>query len=129
MADTRDTPGVERADDDALRNDIDQEQEKLAQAEHREEIIRERIKRLMMRGEKYDPMSYANFFEAIDNAAEMDRNLIWNLIFAADKRRYDDDFRNRTALVAISNTVFDYWERIARVVVTEQVDRLWDGQE
>lgn len=88
---------MDRMDDNAMRN----------------EWIEERAAWSMKDGELYDPYSFQNFLEALENSPDITRKLMWEEFREAKLRGFQQDDVNRRAVYAVKTLVHAYWERIA----------------
>jgi hypothetical protein len=94
-------------------------------AEHTQEIraeqIEQRAKSLMRVGEEYHPWSFENFEEAIGNAPDAERKVMFATIAEAVASGLKNDHCNHMALVAIRQMNERYWTKLA-VCVAERDD-------
>lgn len=77
-------------------------------ADHRAELVEARTKQLMDKGEDYHPWTFENFTEAIENAPEAERKMMFNLIAAAVDLGLNNDHGNHMALVGLRQLVERY---------------------
>ena len=95
-------------------------------AERRAAMVEQRTKDLMQVGEEYHPWSFQNFEEAIANAPDSDRVLMFTYIAAAVDQGLKNDHTNHLALVGLRQLVERYWTKCAAQAADEELTDLSD---
>jgi len=77
-------------------------------AERRADMVEQRTKDLMQKGESWHPWTFENFEEAIGNAPEAQRKVMFSCIASAVDSGLNNDHANHCALVAVRQLVERY---------------------
>lgn len=104
---------VERASDREFRIELNLHLSKEDQCARKAAMIEQRAKDLMQKNEWCDPWSFTNFTEAIENAPEHERKMMFSTVAEAVSQRLDNNHANHLALVALRQMVERYWLDIA----------------
>jgi len=100
------TASVERK---AFRDDLNRFLDAVAAEERRYELIEQESLNQIQPGQEFYPWTFEHFEEAIGNAPNGDRAIVFASIASAVDQHLDNDFTNHTALVAIRQLVERYW--------------------
>lgn len=112
---------IDRMVERGQRNELNRFLERESLAEVRAEQTEQRAKDLMRMGEEYHPWTFENFEEAIGNAPDANRKIMFATIAEAVSVGLVDNHRNHLALVAVRQLVERYWTELA-VSVAERDD-------
>ncbi len=82
-------------------------------AEQRAARVEERAKDLMQPGEDYYPWTFENFEEAIGNAPDAQRKMLFACVSEAVDAGLQNDHANHLALVALRQLNERYWTEVA----------------
>lgn len=104
---------IDRMVERAQRNELNRFLGKEAAEERHAEEIEQRAKDMMQVGEEYHPWTFANFDEAIGNAPDAERMVMFATIAAAVDLDLKNEYSNHMALVAIRQLNERYWMEAA----------------
>lgn len=96
-----------------FRRSIEHHLKTLDEAEAEAERVEQRAKYLTQPGEEFHPWTFDNFEEAIGNAPEAERKVMFATIAAAVDSNLKNDNNNHLALVSVRCMVERYWLEIA----------------
>jgi len=92
----------------AIEYELNHHLNKESEAELRAAMVEQRTKDLMQVGEAWHPWSFENFEEAIGNAPEAQRKVMFSCIASAVDGGLNNDHANHCALVAVRQLVERY---------------------
>lgn len=104
---------VERASDREFRIGLEKYLNRGDECARKAAMIEQRAKDMMQKNEWCDPWSFTNFTEAIENAPEHERKLMFSTVAEAVSQRLDNNHTNHLALVALRQMVERYWLDVA----------------
>jgi len=104
---------IDRMVERAQRNELNRFLDKQDDEERHAEEIGQRAKDMMQVGEEYHPWTFTNFEEAIGNAPDSERMVMFATISAAVDLDLKNDHSNHIALVAIRQLSERYWMEAA----------------
>jgi hypothetical protein len=100
------TASIERK---AFRSDLNHFLDTAAAAERRAELIEEQALYLVQEGQEFHPWTFDHFEEAIGNAPNGDRIVMFATVASAVDLHLDNHYANYTALSAVKRLVEKYW--------------------
>lgn len=106
----------------AFRSDLNRYLDAEAAKERRDELIEEQAAYLVQVGQEFHPWTFDHFEEAIGNAPNGDRIVMFATIASAVDLHLDNHFANHTALTAVQHLVEKYWLKCAKHQAENQHD-------
>ena len=91
-------------------------------AEARDVAISDEITELLKEGGKCDPLTFANFSEAIENISDEKKKIILAYFATAHEAKGNNDLANHGLYVAMRFMVQEYWCHAAEKIAERNVD-------
>lgn len=98
----------------AFKSDLNRYLDAEAAKERRYELIEEQALYLVQEGQEFHPWTFDHFEEAIGNAPNGDRIVMFATIASAVDLHLDNHYANHTALTAVKQLVEKYWLACAK---------------
>lgn len=106
----------------AFRSDLNHFLDAEAAEVHRHELIEEQALYLVQTGQEFHPWTFKHFEEAIGNAPNGDRKVMFATIASAVDLNLDNHHANTCALIAVKQMVEKYWVKIAQQHAEDNYD-------
>ena len=106
--------------DNALHAELNEHLDAAARHEKRVEEAAEYAKSLLEKGQECDPWTFEHFEEAMTNAPEGGRRIVWNYIQEAALSEKNKPTNSVMAIELLKHLVMTYWEHIASIEAGKQ---------